>query len=72
MSVLELFCAVDDFCPAFEPVWRQHLLSGGEAGRQRSGQLCLSEVMTLMIHFHQSRYRDCKHYYQHDVQVYLR
>lgn len=28
--------------------------------------------MTLMIHFHQSRYRDFKHYYQHYVQVYLR
>jgi hypothetical protein len=72
MSVLELFCAVDDFCQAFEPVWRQHLLGAGEVRRQRSGQLCLSEMMTLMIHFHQSRYRDFKHYYQDYVQVYLR
>ena len=72
MSVLELFCAVDDFCIAFEPMWHQHLLGAGAARRQRRGQLCLSEVMTLMIHFHQSRYRDFKHYYQHYVQVYLR
>lgn len=72
MSVLELFCAVDDFCQAFEPQWRQRLLSASEVRRQRVGQLCLSEVMTLMIHFHQSRYRDFKSYYQHHVQVYLR
>ena len=71
MSVLELFCAVDDFCVAFEPVWRKHLLTVGEKRRQRSGQLCLSEVMTLMIHFHQSHYRDFKSYYQKHVQVHL-
>jgi hypothetical protein len=71
MSVLELFCAVDDFCIAFEATWRQQLLNDGEKRRQRRGQLCLSEVMTLMIHFHQSHYRHFKSYYQEHVQVYL-
>lgn len=71
MSVLELFCAVDDFCQAFEPRWRQHLLTEGERRRERSGQLCLSEVMTILIHFHQSHYRNFKSYYQEHVQVYL-
>lgn len=72
MSVLELFCAVDDFCKAFEPSWREHLRTDGEKRRQRPGQLCLSEVMTIMIHFHQSHYRNFKHYYQEHVQVHLR
>lgn len=71
MSVLELFCAVDDFCKAFEPTWREHLLTDGEKRRQRSGQLCLSEVMTILIHFHQSHYRHFKSYYQAHVQVHL-
>jgi hypothetical protein len=71
MSVLELFCAVDDFCQVFEATWQEHLLSDGEKRRQRSGQLCLSEVMTIMIHFHQSYYRNFKSYYQEHVQKHL-
>jgi hypothetical protein len=70
MSVLELFCAVDDFCKVFEPAWQSHRL--GQAERQRASGLCLSEVMTIVIHFHQSHYRDFKHYYTDYVQVYLR
>lgn len=72
MSLLELFCAVDDFCEAFEPKWQQQLLTAGACRRRRSSGLCLSEVMTLVIHFHQSRYRDFKSYYQSYVHVYLR
>jgi len=30
MSLLELFCAVDDFWQAFEPLWRQQQLTTGE------------------------------------------
>jgi hypothetical protein len=71
MSVLELFCAVDDFCKVFAPTWREHLLVDREKRRQRSSQLCLSEVMTIMIHFHQSHYRDFKSYYQEHVQAHL-
>lgn len=62
MSLLELFCAVDDFWIAFEPTWRQQLLTDGEKRRQRTGQLCLSEVMTIIIHFHHSHYRHFKSY----------
>lgn len=29
MSVLELFCAVDDFCQAFALEWPKHLLTYG-------------------------------------------
>ena len=71
MSVLELFCDVDDFCNEFAPLWDQKLLGDGARGRQRSGQLCLSEVMTIMIHFHQASYRNFKSYYQEHVQANL-
>ncbi|HLZ63601.1 MAG TPA: ABC transporter substrate-binding protein, partial [Ktedonosporobacter sp.] len=40
--------------------------------RERAGQLCDSEVMTLLIHFHQSHYRHFKAYYTEHVQIYLR
>ncbi len=56
MSLLELFCDVDDFMLSFTPQWRACQLTAGKQ-RQRAGQLCPSEVMTILIHFHQSHYR---------------
>lgn len=62
-SLTELFCRVDDFCQDFVPVWRKQLLSAGEMQRQRERSLSVSEIMTILIHFHQSHYRDFKAYY---------
>ena len=53
MSLLELFCDVDDFWLRFAPQWRTSQLAAGQQ-RERAGQLCPSEVMTMRIHFHQS------------------
>lgn len=72
MSLLELFVDVDDFCQEFSPIWRRKLLTDGSIQRVRTGQLSLSEVMTIIIHFHQSRYRNFKTYYREYVCVYLR
>lgn len=70
MSLLELFCAVDDFWLGFEPQWKTTQLQAGKR-RERKGQLCPSEVMTILIHFHQSHYRTFKAYYTQHVQVHL-
>jgi hypothetical protein len=70
MSLLELFCDVDDFVWKFEPQRKAAQLQGGKQ-RERAGQLCLSEVMTILIHFHQSHYRTFKAYYTEQVQVHL-
>ena len=72
MTLTELFCKVDDFWQAFEPVWQGQRLASGERQRQRCGMLCESEMMTILIHFHRARYRDFKTYYTQYVQVYLR
>lgn len=71
MSLLELFCDVDDFCQTFEPQWHQSLLQQGTIKRVRPTQLSTSEIMTIMIHFHQARYRDFKTYYTDYVQGHL-
>jgi hypothetical protein len=71
MSLLELFCAVDDFCKGMEDEQAGRLLSSGKQQRRRAGQLSDSEALTIMIHFHQSQYRNFKAYYQQHVQVYL-
>jgi hypothetical protein len=71
-SLVELFCHVDDFCKEFEPVWRQQMLSSGARQRQRDRRLSLSEIMTILIHFHQSHYRHFKAYYNEYVLPRLR
>lgn len=70
MSILELFCDVDDFCQAHATPGEQLLLPD-QSRRRRASRLCLSEVMTLAIHFHQTDYRTFKHYYLEHVCVHL-
>lgn len=61
-ALLLLFCHVDDFCQQFLPRFKQQLLSiPGKRNRTRS--LCESEIMTLLIAFHQSHCRDFKAFY---------
>lgn len=67
-SLEELFCSADDFCQAFEPRWKQQLLGSGLKLRNRPCRLRLSEIMTILIAFHQSCYRNFKTYYQDKVQ----
>ncbi len=71
MSLLELACHVDAFYQHFEPYWRQQLVTGPGQRRQR-GQLSVSEILTIVIHFHQARYRDFKAYYLQYLAVQLR
>jgi len=67
MSLLELFCPVDDFCQSFLPYWQREQLASGWRQRHRARGLSLSEVLTILILFHQSHYRDFKAYYREHV-----
>jgi hypothetical protein len=71
-SLEALFVDIDDFCQKFEPEWYQRLLNDGGKQRQRARSLGLSEVMTILVAFHQQQYRNFKHYYQEHVSVYWR
>jgi DDE family transposase len=70
-SILVLFCEVDEFWVAFEPVWRRELLVSGTRQRFRHGELHPSEIMTILITFHPSHYRTFKAYYTEYVQAHL-
>jgi transposase len=72
VSLEALFCAVDDFCRIFERQWQQRLISSGVRRRRRARALSLSEMMTIVIAFHQQRYRTFKDFYQRHVGVYWR
>jgi len=71
MNILPLFCDVDDFCLLFEPAWKRRLLSSGALRRNKPSALALSEVMTILILFHSSGYRDLKTFYTQYVQKHL-
>jgi transposase len=71
-SLLELFVSVDDFCQVFLPFWEQKLVQDGSKKRRRAGHLSVSEIVTIIIHFHQSHYRDFKTYYTDHVCQHLR
>jgi len=63
IRLVELFCDVDDFCKVFIPQWQQQLLEDGTQKRQRDGRMTRSEIMTIVVSFHMSHYRDFKNYY---------
>ena len=71
MNILPIFCDIDDFCLLFEPLWRRQLLETRQ--RNRPSTLCLSEVMTIIVLFHASSYRNFKAYYtEHVMRHYAR
>ncbi len=67
MDILPIFCEIDDFCLFFEPLWNKRLLADGPRQRQRAATLCLSEVMTIIVLFHSSGYRNFKTFYTQHV-----
>ena len=72
MSILELFCSVDDFWQQFAPSWQHDLLTSGQRQRMRLTDMHPSEIMTILILFHQSHYRTFKAYYTEYVHRHLR
>ena len=67
----ELFCLIDNFCQVWEPLQRKKRLSQGKKSRNRRGGLSLSELMTLLVLFHQIRYRQFKMFYFNHAKTHL-
>lgn len=70
MSLLEMFCDVDSFCVTMAKSGAMKQIPQKKRGPQ--AHLCISEIITLMIHFHQSHYRNFKAYYTAYVCTQLR
>ncbi len=62
-KLTEIFCDVDDFATVFMPEWEKQLIAEGKRQRKRQSRMTMSEVMTIIISFHTSHYRDFKNYY---------
>jgi hypothetical protein len=72
VDILPLFFDIDEFCKLFEPIWKAHLLGRTIKKRNRARSLLLSEVMTILVLFHQSGYRNLKQFYLEFVCFHLR
>ena len=72
MDILTVFCEIDDFCQVFEPRFQQMLIGDGIRQRNKPGAMTLSEVMTLLVLFHLSGFRNLKTFYNGFVSRYLR
>ena len=72
MNIITLFCEIDDFFLAYEK-WKATECLPETTVIERRGRprkLHPSEVMTILIGFHQSNYRTFKHFYLNHVCVY--
>ena len=74
-QITELFFLVDEYCILFDKNINQSVIkvpqSTDKRSRNKSCGLSKSEVITLLIAFHQSDYRTLKHFYKDYVCVYL-
>lgn len=72
MSIVSLFCEIDDFFLDYEKWMAPRCLPAAPPieTRGRPRQLHPSEVMTILIAFHESNYRTFKHFYLKHVCVY--
>jgi hypothetical protein len=61
--LVETFCAVDDFCKAFLPQWEAYLISEGTSPRGPDPGLSVSEIITLLLVLHGSRFKYLKNFY---------
>jgi hypothetical protein len=64
MDILTVFCEIDDFCKVFEPRFNQMLIENGQRQRCKPSSLRNSEVMTILVMFHLSGFRNLKTFYK--------
>ena len=71
MILEDLYCLVDDFCKTFMPEWHASLIENQIRQKPWSCQMSPSEIMLIMILFHQQQYRNFKTFYLMHVQKYM-
>ena len=75
-KIIEIFSMCDDFSKVFDKTVEQNSITSGEKTKKRKyhrdGMMSDSEVMTILILFHNSGYRCLKHFYLHYVCRHMR
>lgn len=70
MKLTHLFCDVDDFCQTFILEWQKNQITNREKKRNRPHRMSFSEMISLLVYYHQSGYRTFKWFYQNHVRKY--
>ncbi len=71
----KIFNLVDDFCNEFKNEFAKHnpkKIASDKKTRNRQSGLCDSEVITLLISFHNGQFRNFKHFYINYCKVHLK
>ncbi len=72
-NLVEIYCIFDDFCKIFEPELKKHMIDmDGKAHRNRPCRVSDAEIMTMLVLFHTSHFRDLKTFYTGYVCQHLR
>lgn len=66
MDILVLFCKIDDFLKVFEKLYQRCALGDGKR-RNRATTLSQSEVMTILVMYHASGYKNMKAFYLQEI-----
>lgn len=66
MDILPLFCEIDDFCKVFEKISETRAIANGR-NRKRATRLSQSEVMTILVLYHASGYKNLKAFYLEEI-----
>ncbi len=64
--LIELYYPIDDFYQQFKPEFEAYFIANG-AKRLRACQISVPEIMTILVLFHQLRYRQFKLFYYHHM-----
>jgi hypothetical protein len=71
-ELIELYCAIDDFWKVFKDEWDKHLIDCGKTKHGPESTLSIPEMLAIIILFHQSHYRNFKHFYNSYVKFVLK
>lgn len=73
-KVTEIFCLIDDFCIEMNQIIDENALTDASPTRKRkkASKMTQSEVITIMVLFHQNGYRCLKHFYLNYVCKHMR
>jgi hypothetical protein len=64
-DLVTLFCSIDDFWKTFKSEWNAHLIDNKRSNRGPESHMTVSEMMTIVVLFHQSDYRTFKYFYMY-------
>src|ERR1700722_8223608 len=74
-QLVETFCDFDDFCKSIKTQWEAMQITNCQRSRRKHGPdggLIDSEIMTILVLYHGSRFKNFKTFYNNVVLILLR